>query len=159
MSLVTASTGSAICAYLFLILVGYHFWILFKYVRDKGIYLGAAGSTLGILIGDVLVVVLGFAFVYMGVGVQETLAEGCSHAFRDCLYFSIVSFSTLGYGDFQPIPDIRILAATEGLFGYLLLGLLVGLLASSASSKISRSSNLRKSESQYPSSDEDDFTL
>lgn len=45
-------------------------------------------------------------------------------------YFSIVTWTTLGYGDFQPHPDIRMIAAGQALFGYLFLGLIVGSVSS-----------------------------
>lgn len=48
-----------------------------------------------------------------------------SHRFSDALYFSIVTFTTLGYGDFQPHPTLRLAAAFHALIGYTYLGLLV----------------------------------
>ncbi|MDJ1007519.1 MAG: potassium channel family protein [Paracoccaceae bacterium] len=44
------------------------------------------------------------------------------------LYFSIVTFTTLGYGDFQPVPRMRLIASIQAILGYAFLGLLVGLL-------------------------------
>jgi hypothetical protein len=45
---------------------------------------------------------------------------------QNTLFFSIVTFTTLGYGDFQPTPRMRLIAASEAIIGYLYLGLLVG---------------------------------
>jgi hypothetical protein len=46
------------------------------------------------------------------------------------LYFSIITFTTLGYGDIQPLgPWARFLAGTEALLGALLAALLVFVLA------------------------------
>ncbi|MEA5387657.1 potassium channel family protein [Haloarculaceae archaeon H-GB11] len=46
------------------------------------------------------------------------------------LYFSVVTFATLGYGDIQPIgPWARFLAGIESLLGALLAALLVFVLA------------------------------
>ena len=42
--------------------------------------------------------------------------------FETALYFSIVSFCTLGYGDVLPAHPWRILAALEGVNGFLLIG-------------------------------------
>ena len=42
--------------------------------------------------------------------------------FETALYFSIVSFCTLGYGDVVPVHPWRILAALEGINGFLLIG-------------------------------------
>jgi hypothetical protein len=43
-------------------------------------------------------------------------------------YFSVVTWTTLGYGDFQPLPDFRLLAAFQALVGYVFLGVIVGLI-------------------------------
>jgi len=43
-------------------------------------------------------------------------------------YFSIVTWTTLGYGDFSPVESLRFLAAFEALMGYLYMAILVGLL-------------------------------
>ena len=50
--------------------------------------------------------------------------------FVPCLYFSIVTFTTLGYGDMSP-PDnyLRLVAATEALLGAFLMALFVVSLA------------------------------
>lgn len=46
------------------------------------------------------------------------------------LYFSVATFSTLGYGDFQPVGRwARALAGSEALFGSLLMALLVVVLS------------------------------
>lgn len=47
---------------------------------------------------------------------------------RDALYFSVVTFTTLGYGDMAPRKEIRLVAAFQAIYGYLLLGALVGML-------------------------------
>lgn len=38
------------------------------------------------------------------------------------LYFSTVTFSTLGYGDITPLPGWRLLAALEAVNGFILIG-------------------------------------
>jgi hypothetical protein len=42
--------------------------------------------------------------------------------FEDALYFSTVTFSTVGYGDITPPPAWRLLCALEGVNGFLLIG-------------------------------------
>jgi hypothetical protein len=42
--------------------------------------------------------------------------------FETALYFSTITFSTVGYGDVVPAPGWRILAALEGVNGFLLIG-------------------------------------
>lgn len=48
----------------------------------------------------------------------------------DCLYFSIVTFATVGYGDILPhTPLEKILVISEIIIGYLMGGLLIAILA------------------------------
>ena len=42
--------------------------------------------------------------------------------FETALYFSTVTFSTLGYGDVVPAAEWRLFAALEGVNGFLLIG-------------------------------------
>ena len=46
----------------------------------------------------------------------------------DAIYFAIVTWTTLGYGDLQPLGHYRLIAAIEALYGYFYLGLTVGLM-------------------------------
>ncbi len=50
------------------------------------------------------------------------LMLGAFDSFDDALYFSTVTFSTLGYGDLLPHPEWRLFAALEGVNGFLLIG-------------------------------------
>jgi len=43
-------------------------------------------------------------------------------------YFSITTWTTLGYGDFAPVENLRIVASFEALMGYFYMAILVGLL-------------------------------
>ena len=47
-------------------------------------------------------------------------------SFRDMVYFSTVTFSTLGYGDCSPSDASRLTAASGAILGNLHLGMLVG---------------------------------
>jgi hypothetical protein len=55
-----------------------------------------------------------FALAYRGLGEIATLEAA--------LYFSATSFSTLGYGDVVIAPPWRLIAAVEGLIGFLMIG-------------------------------------
>ena len=44
------------------------------------------------------------------------------------IYFSIVTWTTLGYGDLAPVYNLRLVASFEAFIGYLYMALLVGLL-------------------------------
>ncbi len=50
------------------------------------------------------------------------LVLGTLPNFTDALYFSAVTFSTLGYGDIVLAPEWRLFGALEGVTGLLLIG-------------------------------------
>jgi hypothetical protein len=68
-----------------------------------------------------------YGAIYAAFGVidTQTVAANTS-SLATAMYFSIVTWTTLGYGDVQPDPALRLLAASEALVGYVYLGLLVG---------------------------------
>ncbi len=47
---------------------------------------------------------------------------GVVDGFETALYFSTTTFSTVGFGDVVPHPEWRMLAALEGVNGFLLIG-------------------------------------
>ncbi len=99
-------------------------------------------ATTGLLIASDISVLIAFGFltlqaimmvattaaIFSGFGfIQPHEAESTR---LDSLYFSIVTWTTLGYGDFQPKPALRLLAAMQAVYGYLFLGLIVGSVSS-----------------------------
>ncbi|POR42411.1 potassium channel family protein [Methylobacterium sp. V23] len=42
--------------------------------------------------------------------------------FEDCLYFSVVTYTTLGFGDHFPVGHARLISGVEALNGLLLIG-------------------------------------
>ena len=80
-----------------------------------------------VLVG-LIAVVLSFGFVYQDIGVHQLESrEARTLSYSDALYFSVVTFTTLGYGDFSPKPEYRMLSALQALLGYVFLGLMVGI--------------------------------
>ena len=55
-----------------------------------------------------------FTLVYLGTGAISGL--------EDALYFSTISYSTVGYNDTHIAPDWRLLGAFESILGMILLG-------------------------------------
>ncbi|TPO11824.1 potassium channel family protein [Mesorhizobium sp. B1-1-5] len=60
------------------------------------------------------------AEVWLWAGLYRLL--GILSDFETALYFSTITFSTVGYGDVVPAHGWRILAALEGINGFLLIG-------------------------------------
>jgi hypothetical protein len=80
------------------------------------------------LAGQSLLILLLFAQIYSAIGLCGD--AGSPTSFADGLYFSIVTWTTLGYGDFKPPASLHLFAAFEALYGYVFLGLIVGLIGS-----------------------------
>lgn len=84
-------------------------------------------------------IILSSAFVVFGYGLAYfllnavTFAQGsaCKMSLSDYLYYSVVTFTTLGYGDFIPksLPLFRLLAASEAFIGAFMVGLFIFTLA------------------------------
>jgi len=75
------------------------------------------------------------AGIYFFMGIQDSgvlvqfdpaaeISQQLFH-FLTCLYFSVVTFTTLGYGDLVPIGGARVVAAAEAFFGAFTLALFV----------------------------------
>jgi hypothetical protein len=80
----------------------------------------------------VSVVVLGttllnFASIYRVVGLVPPAQAGSPHGETApvctdpgaCLYFTVITWTTVGYGDFTPTPAARSYAAIEAMVGYM----------------------------------------
>jgi len=80
-----------------------------------------------------LFLIIGFALVYKrGNGIKR-LKEGDEDdsrvSFGDAFYFSVVTFTTVGYGDWYPVDRYRKFVMIEGLVGWLTLALFLVTLA------------------------------
>lgn len=69
---------------------------------------------------------------------ESNNVAGLETTITTAAYFSIVTFTTLGYGDIYPPDDLRIFAATQALLGYVYLGLVVGLVGNVISNSKNR---------------------
>lgn len=87
---------------------------------------GQKGVALLIFIIYTVLIISFFAVLYTHFGLSYQDSE--TKDLYNALYFSIVSFTTVGYGDFQPSEPIRIWASIESLFGIISLGLMVHIL-------------------------------
>lgn len=87
--------------------------------------IGPKRAALSLLVEALCMIVL-FASVYHGFGLENPAPVIPS--WTVAIYFSIVTWTTLGYGDFKPPVDICIIAALEAGMGYLYLGLIVGII-------------------------------
>lgn len=65
-----------------------------------------------------------FAAAYGAFGYNDNCVVGARGP-ADILYFSYVTFTTVGYGDMAPTGLCRALAVSEAVTGYILLGMFV----------------------------------
>lgn len=101
--------------------------LLFLYSNRSGrLY---ASLTFLSTITIVLMLIVGFAGFYRFAGIVDASSRNVTSNPIDCLYFSIVTFTTLGYGDFYPVPEARLIAAFEAIIGYVSLAALIAALA------------------------------
>lgn len=107
------------------LLIGSVVWL--KYVSRRAIFV-----TIFLMLVSVCFI-HSFAVVYALLGI---CADNCSSAdptisndLYSSVYFSVVSWTTLGYGDFQPLGWVRLIASMEALFGYIFMGIVVGFTA------------------------------
>lgn len=68
-----------------------------------------------------------FAFMYIIFGLKGLPeAQGMVPNLQQALYFSVVTWTTLGYGDLTPTEDSMPWAMLEVILGYIFMALLVG---------------------------------
>jgi hypothetical protein len=72
-------------------------------------------------------IVMSFAVSYRSLGLIDENQVTTNPS--TCLYFSIVTWTTLGYGDVRPSPKARMLAALEAVAGYVVMAVFIGLFA------------------------------
>lgn len=89
---------------------------------------------LGWLVATLMITVFLYGVGYWMLAEQGSIVftfEGASHpTFFDCLYFSVVTISSLGYGDMRPIGWARALVGLEVVTGLAYFGLLVAKISS-----------------------------
>lgn len=81
-----------------------------------------------VTIVSISLTILSYSLVYRHFGIIGPDGSEALLKVGDYLYFSAVTFSTLGYGDFRPAPDARLFAAFQSILGNLHLGMTVGVL-------------------------------
>ena len=107
---------------------------LFKYLRDsrsiRTPHLFTAAS-IYLLLGMQWFALYSAIDVFLPGAFQHTLSGVTDHQ-PELLYFSLVTLSTVGYGDIVPLHgEVRMLAALEGITGVLYIAITVALLVSS----------------------------
>lgn len=85
------------------------------------------GESFGRILGWSMVIVLGFAILYWHFGLVVGSGGGPGFGgLADAIYFSTLTYTTLGFGDFQPVASSgRLLATLEAAIGAIMIALFV----------------------------------
>jgi hypothetical protein len=75
----------------------------------------------------VAIVILRYAIIFRDYGILDDGQRKDDPV--TCLYFSIVTWTTLGYGDLKPTPQIRLVAASEAIAGYIGMAMFIAFFA------------------------------
>lgn len=86
--------------------------------------------SMALYIGGFVLMIILFGIVYtlltpMGHGIGQNLEPLPDTTFFTGIYFSIVTISSLGYGDMHPAGFSKILACIEVLFGLVMIGVMI----------------------------------
>lgn len=78
---------------------------------------------------NILAMIVLFAEIYQRTGLANSGNPQPVGNAWSCVYFSVVTWTTLGYGDIVPFgPASRAFAAAEALLGYVVMGLMIAAL-------------------------------
>lgn len=86
---------------------------------------------------DLFAIIVVFANAYEIFGTVKNGSDAIIGLWQHS-YFSVVTFTTLGYGDYLPTDNAQIIAVIEALFGYGYFALLVGVFGAMLYQRISK---------------------
>lgn len=108
--------------------VGIHFemlnWLSVKVpampIRNRArVVVALLGAIFAHMVEIWLFAIAYYVIIYTGkMGALEGNFDGTVY---DCFYFSITTYTTVGYGDIAPLGDVRFLAGLEALTGLVLI--------------------------------------
>jgi hypothetical protein len=81
------------------------------------------GKTFVAMLAQTIVLICLFAVLYL----YRLDIERMTYA--DALYYSTLTWTSLGYADLSPVGDMRLVTALQAITGYVFLGLLVSVLS------------------------------
>jgi Ion channel len=81
----------------------------------------------------ILCTIVIYARAYYFDGIADCANKGACKDMLSAIYFSIVTWTTLGYGDLAPKKDFYLTAASQALLGYVGMSLVIGIVTSKLS--------------------------
>lgn len=108
---------------------GAYFWLCYKTLQLQTFDLGAAVNVSTFTFITLAALILCYATLYRIGGLHCTVEGFIANEKLDSLYFSGVTWTTVGYGDFVPKPGLsRFFAVVEAVHSYMFLAVYVSLL-------------------------------
>lgn len=112
------------------LVAGLTVWLLESALQTHGAWFVRGRPGLRLMAGVMAVTVWALLTITAGVWLWATtfLRLGAFTTLEESLYFSLVSFTTLGYGDVLLPKELRILGALAGVNGMLSIGVLTAMI-------------------------------
>lgn len=100
---------------------------IFTEAGDEG---GDYGSVLSFVLAVLLWIIGVFAVIYWQYGLVPTSTGRLENvSFLNAAYFSVSTWTTLGYGDFAPPPRIRHITSIQAMLGFIGMGIWISTLS------------------------------
>lgn len=98
-----------------------------------GVARGSGGRNVLLVISfialNIASIIVAFGYLYHSIGLVDSLRKDrLFPTIWDGIYFSVITLTTVGYGDITPTLESRSIAAFEALTGYVVMGLLISIL-------------------------------
>jgi voltage-gated potassium channel Kch len=120
-------SGDVAVVALGVVFVGTFLYLLMKHIQNVLTGVEKPLPVILMTLFNLALLILAFAWIYSMIGIINNRPDGSGEAVYDfftCVYFSMVTLTTLGYGDYVPQGAGQYLAAVEAMTGYIILGLL-----------------------------------
>ncbi|GLX80533.1 hypothetical protein tinsulaeT_38730 [Thalassotalea insulae] len=107
------------------IIIGYYFsfYVVATIIGESSGWHHQALKIYSLILAVIITI---FAVIYWRCGLVQN-GEQIDVSFLTSIYFSVTTWTTLGYGDFSPVERIRHITSIQAILGYVSLGVLITL--------------------------------
>ena len=117
------------CSLVICAVTGWYFWLCYMLLQQERFTPGTILNVTAFTLITLTVLLLCYATLFRIGGISCTVVGFDTNEKLDSLYFSGVTWTTVGYGDFVPKPGLsRFCAVVEAIHSYMFLAVFVSLL-------------------------------